>query len=190
MIEQPDLDEAVRDPADSAVDLVLPQPVVRDAGLATRFLRLHQAMQRPASTLERRGLLVSWLQDLSRHSPASPGQRAARRASRADPALRRGCERMRDEPTRNITLQELATAAGVSRFRLVRLFRSAFGVAPHAFQVAQRVKAARRHLEAGRAPAEVAALVGFHDQSHLTRHFRRALRCTCATTWATTAGSS
>jgi AraC-like DNA-binding protein len=179
-IEQPDLEAAVRDPADAEFDLVFPQPVVRDATLAARFLRLHRMMQQSASTLERQGLLVSWLQDLAERSPSLPSRRAAWRAARTDPALRSACERLRDEPTRNLTLQELADAAGVSRFRLVRLFRMAFGVAPHAFQVAQRVKAARRHLEAGGRPAEVAALVGFHDQSHLNRHFVRTMGFTPA----------
>jgi AraC-like DNA-binding protein len=35
------------------------------------------------------------------------------------------------------------------------------------------VDEARRQLLAGRSPADVAATVGFHDQPHLTRHFRR-----------------
>lgn len=81
---------------------------------------------------------------------------------------------MHDELAANLTLEQLATAGGVSRFRLVRLFRAAFGLPPHAYQVAQRVVAARRRLEAGRKPVEVAHDVGFCDQSHLNRQFRRA----------------
>lgn len=173
VVEQPDIDAAVREPGDLEFDLEFPQPVVRDVALAARFLRLHETMQQAASTLERESLLTSWLLDMSSHSPTAPRQRRLRHAARTDPALRKACERMRDELTRNVTLKELTEAAGVSRFRLIRLFRMAFGVAPHAFQVTQRVKAARRHLEAGQHPAGVAALVGFHDQSHLNRHFRR-----------------
>lgn len=173
VVEQPDIDVAVREPGGLEVDLEFPQPVVRDVALAARFRRLHETMQQAASTLERESLLASWLLDVSSYSPTAPRQRKLRQAARSDAALRKACERMRDEIARNVTLKELSEAAGVSRFRMVRLFRMAFGVAPHAFQVAQRVKAARRHLEAGQPPAEVAALVGFHDQSHLNRHFRR-----------------
>ncbi|WP_241777546.1 helix-turn-helix domain-containing protein, partial [Streptomyces sp. CT34] len=36
----------------------------------------------------------------------------------------------------------------------------------------------RRLLLDGRPPAEVATAVGFHDQSHLTRHFKRHLGIT------------
>ncbi|MEK6291998.1 MAG: helix-turn-helix domain-containing protein, partial [Paraburkholderia tropica] len=43
-----------------------------------------------------------------------------------------------------------------------------------------RLRAARRLLAAGRTPAQVAAEVGFADQSHLGRWFRRAYRMTPA----------
>ena len=48
-------------------------------------------------------------------------------------------------------------AAGVSRHRLTRLFRAAYGMPPHRFALAHRIRAARRLLERGVAPAEVAA---------------------------------
>ena len=43
---------------------------------------------------------------------------------------------------------------------------------PHQFLVSMRIAEARRLLAAGLAPAEVAAMTGFADQSHLTRRFR------------------
>ncbi len=64
-------------------------------------------------------------------------------------------------------------AVDASPTHLVRAFTRRFGLPPHAYLVARRVEAARRMLLAGRPPAEVAATVGFHDQAHLTRQFRR-----------------
>jgi AraC-like DNA-binding protein len=49
---------------------------------------------------------------------------------------------------------------------------------PHRFQIAQRVKLARRLLERGAGVSEAAARTGFFDQSHLHRHFRRSLGTT------------
>jgi transcriptional regulator GlxA family with amidase domain len=49
---------------------------------------------------------------------------------------------------------------------------------PHRYQLAQRIRLARRMLERGIPIAEVAAATGFADQSHLHRHFRRALDLT------------
>ena len=65
-------------------------------------------------------------------------------------------------------------------FRLIRLFRERTGLPPHALQIAHRVKAARRMLEAGETIAQVAAATGFADQSHLHRHFQRSLGLTPA----------
>jgi AraC-like DNA-binding protein len=71
-------------------------------------------------------------------------------------------------------------SCGTSRrcWPTVRLFRERTGLPPHALQVAHRVRAARRLLEAGETIAETAAATGFADQSHLHRHFQRSLGLT------------
>ena len=74
----------------------------------------------------------------------------------------------------NIGLDELARACGVDRFRLCRAFKAAFGIAPHGYLIQLRLVRARRLLAIGTAPAEVASDLGFADQSHLGRWFRRA----------------
>jgi AraC-like DNA-binding protein len=74
----------------------------------------------------------------------------------------------------------VAAAAGVSRHRLTRLFRAAYGLPPHRFLLAQRIRAARRLLERGVAVADAAQRTGFFDQSHLHRHFTRTLGMTPA----------
>ena len=48
-----------------------------------------------------------------------------------------------------------------------------FGLSPHAYVIGRRIDAARRLMLRGAAPADVAAAVGFHDQAHFTRHFKR-----------------
>jgi AraC-like DNA-binding protein len=176
VLELPDVRELVLDPEGAAGDVVLPAPRLRDAQLARRFLALHSALERPAWRLERDTLLQEWLCALAGPDVAARAPRAARR----DPALRRACELVGDDLARNVTLCELAAAAGVSRHRLTRLFRAAYGLPPHRFVLAQRIRAARRLLERGTAPAEVAAQTGFFDQSHLHRHFTRTLGMTPA----------
>ncbi|WP_412542338.1 AraC family transcriptional regulator [Longispora sp. K20-0274] len=73
------------------------------------------------------------------------------------------------------TLAELAEHVGLGPHALQRAFRAATGLPPHAYLVQERVRLARSLLAAGDRPAEVAAAVGFADQAHLTRHFRRHL---------------
>ena len=74
----------------------------------------------------------------------------------------------------NIGLDELARVCGVDRFRLSRAFKAAFGIAPHGYLIQLRLVRARRLLALGKAPADVARDLGFADQSHLGRWFRRA----------------
>lgn len=71
------------------------------------------------------------------------------------------------------SLDELAAETGTSPFALLRAFKSAYGLPPHAWLTGERVRVARRFLESGVPPADTAAAVGFTDQPHLNRHFVR-----------------
>jgi AraC-like DNA-binding protein len=88
---------------------------------------------------------------------------------RAAPAFPRGPAPRR---WRCRQLAELAALAGLSRYQLIRAFRRATGMTPHAWQVNQRVNLARDRLRAGEAIAEVAYGLGFADQSHFQRVFK------------------
>jgi AraC-like DNA-binding protein len=80
----------------------------------------------------------------------------------------------------DIGLDDLARACGVDRFRLTRAFKAAFGLAPHAYLIQLRLARARQLLARGDSPAQVASALGFADQSHLGRWFRRAYQLTPA----------
>jgi AraC-like DNA-binding protein len=72
----------------------------------------------------------------------------------------------------DLTLDELAAAAGLSRYYFLRAFRRAVGVTPHAYLTGRRIAAAKAFL-AGTVPlSEVAVACGFYDQSHFTRSFK------------------
>jgi AraC family transcriptional regulator len=78
---------------------------------------------------------------------------------------------------RELSLADLAEAVHLSPFHLTRVFKQSLGVSPHQYLIQVRVNSARGLLSAGsgqRSLAEVATAVGFADQSHFTRHFKRA----------------
>ena len=58
-------------------------------------------------------------------------------------------------------------------FTQASAFSATSGLAPSAYQRQLRLRAARRLLGLGVPAAEAAILVGFADQAHLTRRFRR-----------------
>jgi AraC-like DNA-binding protein len=88
-------------------------------------------------------------------------------------AIRRARSYLMERYNQAITLEELATASGISKFHLAHAFAKRLGLPPHAFQVHVRIERARGLLRRGLLPVEVAMIVGFADQSHLTRHFKR-----------------
>lgn len=77
-----------------------------------------------------------------------------------------------------LNLDTLAAVAGLSVSRFTARFRSEVGLSPHRYLCAVRVRRAQDLLRAGLAPSLVATEVGFFDQSHLGRHFRRVLGIT------------
>ena len=163
--------------SDSLTDVVFPEPVVSDPELAVGFLRLHAVLERPISRLEQEERLAIWLRTLIERSSAVRESRSP--LGPADKrALRLASDYLGDRPERNVGLDELAAAAGIGKFRLIRLFRERTGLPPHALQIAHRLRAARRLLEAGETIAATAAATGFADQSHLHRHFQRSLGLT------------
>ncbi|HEY8453166.1 MAG: AraC family transcriptional regulator [Micromonosporaceae bacterium] len=79
-----------------------------------------------------------------------------------------------------VSADDLARATGASRFAVYRAFQRRYGMSPSAYLRQLRLRAARRALAAGEPVSVAAAAVGFADQAHLTRWFRRAYGITPA----------
>ena len=85
---------------------------------------------------------------------------------------------LRSNYDRPITLQELAEVAEANPFVLLRQFKRDYGVTPHEYLRVHRVNRARDYIRKGHRLADVAALCGFADQSHLNRQFKRTVGVT------------
>ena len=73
-----------------------------------------------------------------------------------------------------LSLDDLARSACVSRFHFARLFRISTGHSPMAYLQLLRIERAKELLREDRVPiADIALLLGFCDQSHFSRAFRR-----------------
>jgi AraC-like DNA-binding protein len=79
---------------------------------------------------------------------------------------------------RPVMLDQLVELTGLSRVHISRTFKHRVGLAPHEYLVQLRVACAKARLAEGLPIAEAAALSGFTDQSHLTRHFKRITHLT------------
>ncbi|MFB4316444.1 AraC family transcriptional regulator [Actinomadura sp. 21ATH] len=159
------------------------EPVVADARLARDLWTAHRALSGPGTVepLEGESMLLGLLGGLVRRHADRPlitGTRDGAADSAAARIARTVTERLADELTAPPTLAEMAADLGLSRYRLLRGFRQVMGMPPYAWLAQHRVARARPLLEAGHRPAEVAAMVGFADQAHLNRWFRRVLGIT------------
>lgn len=97
-----------------------------------------------------------------------------------DPALQRALDHVEANLARPLRLADLARVAFLSPYHFARRFKAVLGVPPHEWVMQRRIARAARLLEGGGgAPlAHVASLVGFADQSHFTRQFRRRMGTT------------
>ncbi|MER6682159.1 AraC family transcriptional regulator [Streptomyces olivaceoviridis] len=154
------------------------EPLVDDPALAEALRTAHTRLSTCPDPLEAESVLPWVLTALARrHSTARP---LADRVPGADAIARTVRDRLADELTDPPSLALLATDLGLSRYQLLRAFRTTMGIPPYAWLAQHRVTKARVLLENGLRPAEVAGLVGFADQAHLTRWFRRVLGVTPA----------
>lgn len=149
------------------------EPVLDDPDLANAMLQAHALLEMPSTPLERESRLLPVLAHLiERHADAQPLRPAWQRVQPTS-AVWRVRDYLAEHYAEAVTLDELATLAGLSPFHLLRAFSAAIGVPPHAYLTQVRVARSKALLAAGLPIAEVATLTGFVDQSHLTRHFKR-----------------
>lgn len=167
-LDMTQLDESFIGPAVDGPDLA-------DPLLRRRIGQLHAALAHRGDELEAESRLALISGRLRAHlSPGLPADPAA-----GDRGVARDLRDLLDERLREgTTLDEAASVLHAHPAHLVRAFSAAFGIAPHQYVTSRRVDLARRLLLDGRPPAEVATAVGFYDQSHFTRHFRRILGTT------------
>lgn len=106
--------------------------------------------------------LIDTFRPLAQHAPQRP--EGAHRFERVR-------EYLHDNYMRSLTLDDLASVASLSPYHFQRQFKAHFHVTPHQMLMAIRLWRAKHFLTQGTPAADVAALTGLTDQSHLTRAF-------------------
>jgi len=159
----------------SAVDA----PLLPDAALREAVSRLDRALV-ARDDLEAESRLALVVERLNAHlvrgrrAPAVPAPPAP------GPVARLARDALDADPVGTPGIAAVAASLGVTTPHLVRSFAAAYGLPPHAYVIGRRLDLARRRLRDGVPAALVATEVGFYDQAHLTRHFRRFLGTTPA----------
>ncbi|MBE9178995.1 AraC family transcriptional regulator [Oculatella sp. LEGE 06141] len=147
------------------------QPVVYDPWLTELMVQLHRSLARSAPALEHDSrLLWTLTQLIARHAELRVRLQPVGSEPCAVQQIRAYLEAHYAE---NVSLDQLAAIANLSPFYLLRSFRRQVGLPPHCYLNQIRLTQAKRLLALEYPISQVAHLVGFADQSHLTRQFKR-----------------
>ena len=93
--------------------------------------------------------------------------------------LARAREILDADPAREVSLAAIAGEVGVAPVRLARAFRRAYGESPGEYLRRRRIhEACARLRDPAISLAELASTLGFADQSHFTRVFRKLMGVT------------
>jgi AraC family transcriptional regulator len=88
--------------------------------------------------------------------------------------LKRVLQYVDDHLAAKITLNDLATVAGLSRMHFAAQFRAAVGMRPHQYLLKRRIERAEELLKRAEVSlVEIALMVGFQTQAHFTTVFKR-----------------
>jgi AraC-like DNA-binding protein len=145
-----------------------------DPALRTALSRLHDCLIDHPEHLDAQTRLA-WIADrIRRHLTPPFDPLATTSQARREPAIAARFRALLDEHvTEPLNLDRAAAMLSRSAAHLIRSFTREFGVSPYAYVVGRRIDRARALLLDGARPADVALRVGFYDQAHFTRHFKK-----------------
>lgn len=141
--------------------------VLHDPALYAQFCAMNALLFSPACAAHKQAALLAFLRACADAGAAHPLPSVA---ARIPAQLRPVLQALQAQPL--ASLAQLSALAGMSRYQLIRAFRAATGMTPHAYQLNLGVNRARAGLQAGGALADIACELGFADQSHLQRVFK------------------
>ncbi|MEI9942390.1 MAG: helix-turn-helix domain-containing protein [Pseudomonadota bacterium] len=185
-IDESVMDEARRSLGARNATVRVRTVITRSPALFLALSELHEALEQEASPLERQELFARVLERV--FADGIDGSIAPQVAGYEVTAVRRARDILHARYAEQISLQELAEATGLSQFHLLRVFGRSLGLPPHRYQTHVRLARARALLRRGEPACQVAVAVGFADQSHFVRAFRRSHGLTPGTFFARAKG--
>jgi AraC-like DNA-binding protein len=147
--------------------------VLDDPELSHRLRMLHREVAARGSQLAIDSWLLSALERLV--GRYSDGEAVPRHVGSERRAVTRAREYLDAYFAADVSLSRLGAIVGLSPFHVARAFADEVGLPPHVYLETVRIARARELLDRGRPIADVALDVGYADQSHFTRRFKRVV---------------
>ncbi len=96
-----------------------------------------------------------------------------KRRKEMDAGIKILADKITSHPEQELPIETLAADIFVSKYYLIRKFRSSVGMTPHQFCIQNRIRKSQRLLDEEKTISRIAAEMGFYDQSHFDKAFQR-----------------
>lgn len=80
-----------------------------------------------------------------------------------------------NNPEQEITVSTLSKDIFISEYHLIRKFKKYIGMTPHQFHIQNRIRKSQRLLTDEKNIIDVSAEMGFYDQSHFNKSFKKIM---------------
>jgi AraC-like DNA-binding protein len=151
--------------------VTFPEFVTDDGQLKSIFEKTTQLLNNYEHSLENEGKLYLLITDLIKLKASVI--KADEKKENQNEAIDRAVEFITKNYTNSFSLDELAEKAFLSKFHLLRVFKTKTGLTPYAYQIQLRLNEARRLMFQNKSLTEIAYELGFADQAHFTNTFKK-----------------
>ena len=156
---------------------VLPQfsrQVIQQSDLIPSLKELHNLIMQQDTNLHKEELFYFLLGQLIEEY----GSNIMLENKKAVDEIQKVCAFIEENYAQNISLHDLSVIAKWDKYYLLRAFTRQKGISPYAYLEAIRIGKAKKLLEHGVLPVEVALQTGFADQSHFSNFFKKFIGLT------------
>ena len=151
------------------------QNVIYHSELAPCLREVHLMIMEEQSDFKKEELFLFLIEQLlAEYSDAVPAP------APPEPSLeiKAVCDYLESDYAQAITLDDLSSLTGLSKYHLLRSFTRQKGISPYSYLETIRIGKAKKLLENGVLPIDTAFQTGFSDQSHFTNFFKKFIGLT------------
>lgn len=153
------------------IHISFPIFVVEDADLKQLFFATLECLDGFKSNLENDSKLYLLLTDLIKSKAIILQNQDL--IENQNVAIKRAIAYISTNYTSSFSLDDLSEHVYLSKFHLLRIFKSTTGLTPYMYQIQLRLNEARRLMFQNKSLTQIAYELGFADQSHFTNTFKK-----------------
>lgn len=145
--------------------------IIEDTILYTKLLNIFQAYSSKEDIL----LIESYIIDTLSYLIKNHSQKSKSFDEYFDDSkiVKKSLEFINDSLDTELSLDKLSANSNLSKYHFLRVFKKETGLTPHQYIINQRVEKAISLITNGYSILDAALEVGFNDQSHFNRNFKR-----------------